>query len=89
MNISGPAAVAKPEMLFYAPGDLTVTVGSWHHAPLQNKKPNNQYGGTLIIWLGETYLILAVQANLNRKYTVFLFRVEVTMVFLNDTVYIF
>lgn len=26
MNISGPAAVAKPEMLFYAPGDLTVTV---------------------------------------------------------------
>ena len=25
MNISGPAAVAKPEMLFYAPGDLTVT----------------------------------------------------------------
>lgn len=28
MNISGPAAVAKPEMLFYAPGDLTVTL---HH----------------------------------------------------------
>lgn len=27
MNISGPAAVAKPEMLFYAPGDLTVTDG--------------------------------------------------------------
>lgn len=27
MNISGPAAVAKPEMLFYAPGDLTVTKG--------------------------------------------------------------
>jgi hypothetical protein len=27
MNISGPAAVAKPEMLFYAPGDLTVTFG--------------------------------------------------------------
>lgn len=27
MNISGPAAVAKPEMLFYAPGDLTVTNG--------------------------------------------------------------
>ena len=27
MNISGPAAVAKPEMLFYAPGDLTVTRG--------------------------------------------------------------
>ena len=26
MNISGPAAVAKPEMLFYAPGDLTVTI---------------------------------------------------------------
>lgn len=34
----------------------------------------------------ETYLIFAVQANLNRKYTVFLFRVEVTMVFLNDIV---
>ena len=37
----------------------------------------------------ETYLIFAVQANLNRKYTVFLFRVEVTMVLLNDTIYIF
>ena len=32
MNISGPAAVAKPEMLFYAPGDLTVTKyrNSWN-----------------------------------------------------------
>lgn len=30
MNISGPAAVAKPEMLFYAPGDLTVTVELWY-----------------------------------------------------------
>lgn len=29
MNISGPAAVAKPEMLFYAPGDLTVTMEAW------------------------------------------------------------
>ena len=29
MNISGPAAVAKPEMLFYAPGDLTVTLILW------------------------------------------------------------
>lgn len=29
MNISGPAAVAKPEMLFYAPGDLTVTDVLW------------------------------------------------------------
>lgn len=29
MNISGPAAVAKPEMLFYAPGDLTVTASIW------------------------------------------------------------
>ena len=29
MNISGPAAVAKPEMLFYAPGDLTVTFNSF------------------------------------------------------------
>jgi len=29
MNISGPAAVAKPEMLFYAPGDLTVTLKIW------------------------------------------------------------
>lgn len=28
MNISGPAAVAKPEMLFYAPGDLTVTMST-------------------------------------------------------------
>lgn len=30
MNISGPAAVAKPEMLFYAPGDLTVTFKARH-----------------------------------------------------------
>lgn len=30
MNISGPAAVAKPEMLFYAPGDLTVTKHKTH-----------------------------------------------------------
>lgn len=30
MNISGPAAVAKPEMLFYAPGDLTVTPIRFH-----------------------------------------------------------
>lgn len=30
MNISGPAAVAKPEMLFYAPGDLTVTIKAAH-----------------------------------------------------------
>ena len=32
MNISGPAAVAKPEMLFYAPGDLTVTLKT-HERP--------------------------------------------------------
>ena len=25
MNISGPVSLAKPEMLFYTPGDLTVT----------------------------------------------------------------
>ena len=31
MNISGPAAVAKPEMLFYAPGDLTVTLKSFEN----------------------------------------------------------
>lgn len=31
MNISGPAAVAKPEMLFYAPGDLTVTIKLAQH----------------------------------------------------------
>ena len=37
MNISGPAAVAKPEMLFYAPGDLTVTQGRLE-AVLQAKK---------------------------------------------------
>lgn len=35
MNISGPAAVAKPEMLFYAPGDLTVTFR--HDASGQDK----------------------------------------------------
>ena len=44
MNISGPAAVAKPEMLFYAPGDLTVTLqkqdykGIWIYAEHRNGK---------------------------------------------------
>lgn len=44
MNISGPAAVAKPEMLFYAPGDLTVTndfsllILPQHTSHLQNNK---------------------------------------------------
>lgn len=40
MNISGPAAVAKPEMLFYAPGDLTVTNKSFGSIklPLKNTK---------------------------------------------------
>lgn len=48
MNISGPAAVAKPEMLFYAPGDLTVTLSHYlggtvwqimsHHVQVQLKK---------------------------------------------------
>lgn len=45
MNISGPAAVAKPEMLFYAPGDLTVTAqdagalkNAKNNARLQSKK---------------------------------------------------
>ena len=37
----------------------------------------------------ETYLIFAVQADLDGKHTVFLFRIEVTMVLLNDTIYIF
>lgn len=40
MNISGPAAVAKPEMLFYAPGDLTVTM-EW----LDAQKADNTPGG--------------------------------------------
>ena len=35
MNISGPAAVAKPEMLFYAPGDLTVTDWLLYNKPLE------------------------------------------------------
>lgn len=35
MNISGPAAVAKPEMLFYAPGDLTVTLEVSQIRPMQ------------------------------------------------------
>ena len=35
------------------------------------------------------FLIFAVQADLDGKHTVFLFRIEVTMVLLNDTIYIF
>lgn len=42
MNISGPAAVAKPEMLFYAPGDLTVT---------QKLTENSEYW-LLVRWFG-------------------------------------
>ena len=38
MNISGPAAVAKPEMLFYAPGDLTVTQENWQQAQKRAKR---------------------------------------------------
>lgn len=41
MNISGPAAVAKPEMLFYAPGDLTVTLN--HHKPTYFKEKFENY----------------------------------------------
>lgn len=36
----------------------------------------------------ETYLIFAVQADLDGKHTVFLFRIEVTMILLNDTIYV-
>ena len=38
MNISGPAAVAKPEMLFYAPGDLTVTLQYSHSKGYEQTK---------------------------------------------------
>ena len=44
MNISGPAAVAKPEMLFYAPGDLTVTIRKKKFC----KKPLRWHGTTAI-----------------------------------------
>lgn len=45
MNISGPAAVAKPEMLFYAPGDLTVTFSAGDAPKIPNftqKTPTEQ-----------------------------------------------
>ena len=42
MNISGPAAVAKPEMLFYAPGDLTVTLKLHCIAKIGEKAFNEQ-----------------------------------------------
>lgn len=42
MNISGPAAVAKPEMLFYAPGDLTVTIDVAIRG-LASRKPGKQF----------------------------------------------
>ena len=45
MNISGPAAVAKPEMLFYAPGDLTVTLP----APKQQDRNVSECSATLRI----------------------------------------
>ena len=52
MNISGPAAVAKPEMLFYAPGDLTVTI-------IQNDKTVKSFMGLTVFCCGivEFYLI--------------------------------
>ena len=79
MNISGPAAVAKPEMLFYAPGDLTVTLYKIKSQTISIKADH------LAV---ETYLIFAVQADLDGKHTVFLFRIEVTMILLNDTIYV-
>ncbi|WP_133300806.1 hypothetical protein [Faecalibacterium sp. AF27-11BH] len=56
MNISGPAAVAKPEMLFYAPGDLTVTAtrlkssGGWIRtaAATSLKMAQKQPGGLFL-----------------------------------------
>lgn len=52
MNISGPAAVAKPEMLFYAPGDLTVTRIP---TPLQmalKQKPGGKIAARFVCCLG-------------------------------------
>ena len=47
MNISGPAAVAKPEMLFYAPGDLTVTL----LYIIGLSSPKIEMGGKALKWL--------------------------------------
>ena len=44
------------------------------------------HGGAFIVL---DSLVFAVQADLDGKHTVFLFRIEVTMVLLNDTIYIF
>ena len=49
MNISGPAAVAKPEMLFYAPGDLTVTIKETPTIVQQGKKTVLDRG---LVWGG-------------------------------------
>lgn len=50
MNISGPAAVAKPEMLFYAPGDLTVTftLRTYTHATRQKQVEAAQTMGSFM-----------------------------------------
>ena len=49
------------------------SVGSWHHAPLQNKKPNNQICFVLIVWLGKTCMIFAVYSNSFRKSFIYVF----------------
>ena len=51
MNISGPAAVAKPEMLFYAPGDLTVT-HYWRHFPAEHRQQHfhERVGTNEAVW---------------------------------------
>lgn len=59
MNISGPAAVAKPEMLFYAPGDLTVT---FNCSASENKETNYNDKRTFCV---RTRWIFAVRGAMN------------------------
>ena len=54
-------------------GNVGFRLGQRHHAPLQNKEPNNQICFVLIVWLGKTCMIFAVYSNSFRKSFIYVF----------------
>ena len=53
---AGKSAAFALLLLFVAEvSKIGFGLGQWHHAPLQNKEPNNQYRCVLIIWLWNAF----------------------------------
>ena len=53
---AGKSAASVRLWLFHCGGRIVgFGLGQWHHAPLQNKEPNNQYRCVLIIWLWNAF----------------------------------